>query len=308
MEVVCLMGIVENVSMQCLLHATKNRPHGNSTLYDHLVGTQRILNAWSCPRIVHLAGLFHSIYSTQHYPYGLFSTDKRSALASVLGEEPERLVYMFCTVDRDELWSKLDYGAFPNRVIASSVVSDGEIILDKADLTRLAFIELANTVEQSYSGNGLPGIWMHETLVKLEKLGHNHFRSPLLSAKEWSEAQENIACIAYRSFLDAGGKDRSKLEVAFESNCFSGELHLFSSLFSIIDRNRSEATRLAGRSQELFQFWGSAWDRRLDLDTWLAVADHVTSSSDDFEAESAAALISALSCGILKSEVHSTRS
>src|SRR5690242_11378331 len=60
-------------------------PHGDKTLWDHLVGTARILHAWSQPRDLCLAGLVHSIYGTDVFHGRLLDVARRPQLRASIG-------------------------------------------------------------------------------------------------------------------------------------------------------------------------------------------------------------------------------
>ena len=73
---------------------------------DHLDGVGALLSRWSQPALVVQTGLYHSAYSTQQYPYGLYSYTDRDALREVLGRDGERLVFLFCSHDRVDLYAQ----------------------------------------------------------------------------------------------------------------------------------------------------------------------------------------------------------
>jgi hypothetical protein len=66
----------------------------------HLLGVAGILEAWQQPPEIVLAGLLHSVYSTEMYPWGVFGFGERAALAALVGREVERTVFLYCTVSQ----------------------------------------------------------------------------------------------------------------------------------------------------------------------------------------------------------------
>ena len=74
------------------------------TLYDHLVGTWKLLNEWKCSTEVCNAGLFHSVYGTRiidGIPRGETSLGcSRQEIEDVIGKEAEELVHIFCHSDK----------------------------------------------------------------------------------------------------------------------------------------------------------------------------------------------------------------
>ena len=82
--------------------------HKHSSFLDHLRGVWLMLVAWEQPRAVCRLGLFHSAYSNSFVSMNLFDpTRDRAALAELIGEEAEGLVYGFCSIDRQQLEEKV---------------------------------------------------------------------------------------------------------------------------------------------------------------------------------------------------------
>ena len=73
---------------------------------DHLQGVAGLLTRWKQNPLTIQTGLFHSAYSTQQYPYGLYSYRERSQLQALIGKDGERLVFLFCSHDRVDLYAQ----------------------------------------------------------------------------------------------------------------------------------------------------------------------------------------------------------
>ena len=76
---------------------------GGETFLSHLVGVYRVLKSWGSPEYLCLAGLAHSIYSTDGFQgFALDCTaENRARVASVLGSlEAEKIAHIFCCTDR----------------------------------------------------------------------------------------------------------------------------------------------------------------------------------------------------------------
>lgn len=75
---------------------------GGETFLSHLVGVYRVLKSWEAPEYLCLAGLAHSIYSTEGFQgFSLDCTaESRVLVAKVVGREAERLAHVFCCTDR----------------------------------------------------------------------------------------------------------------------------------------------------------------------------------------------------------------
>ncbi|KAJ4778392.1 E3 ubiquitin-protein ligase [Rhynchospora pubera] len=76
--------------------------HGN--FLSHLLDVYRILKLWSAPDSVARCGLFHSSYSNSYVNLAIFdASTSRDHVKSIIGEEAEQLVYLFCIVPRHRL-------------------------------------------------------------------------------------------------------------------------------------------------------------------------------------------------------------
>lgn len=126
------------------LHADKV-PHGQRSLYAHLVGTYQILKSWGCSDQVCLGGLFHSIYGTVQFRRATLPFNQRGRVRKLIGLEAELLAYLFCVTDRPlgliEQWGRPDI-VIPDRHLLDFVV------LNRQELLWLLEIEAANLLEQ----------------------------------------------------------------------------------------------------------------------------------------------------------------
>jgi hypothetical protein len=76
---------------------------GGESFLSHLVGVYGVLKSWEAPEYLCLAGLAHSIYSTEGFQgFCLDSTaETRAQVANVLGSlEAEKIAHVFCCTDR----------------------------------------------------------------------------------------------------------------------------------------------------------------------------------------------------------------
>ena len=89
------MEISQHIDNFLLEVGTKNQPHGHRTLYEHLIGTWKLLKEWGCSRDICNAGLFHSIYGTQVYLPSTIPIKNRKVVQNLIGEKAENLVYLF---------------------------------------------------------------------------------------------------------------------------------------------------------------------------------------------------------------------
>lgn len=78
--------------------------HKHGSFLVHLIEVYRILKLWSAPDDVALCGLFHSAYSNSYVNLAIFDPNtSRSYVSSLIGPQAERLVHLFCVVNRQTL-------------------------------------------------------------------------------------------------------------------------------------------------------------------------------------------------------------
>lgn len=79
-----------------LLEKTASVPHGNKTFFEHLFNTAKTLTMLNKNKELCSAGLFHSIYGTEFFPFD--SDISRDTVKELIGEYAESLAYEFCTI------------------------------------------------------------------------------------------------------------------------------------------------------------------------------------------------------------------
>lgn len=122
--------------------------HSNRTLLDHLVGTCALLERWGCPESVCKAGLFHSIYGTSFFRDAPLTYGDRAVVLEQLGDEAERLAWLFCALDRGEFYRVFEAGP---PFWLHLLFDQGEGEVEWRDLQGLAAILWANALEQAPS-------------------------------------------------------------------------------------------------------------------------------------------------------------
>lgn len=78
--------------------------HSQRTLFDHLVGTHTLLEWWGNSEDVCTAGLFHSIYGTNHFQRRPWPINDRRTIQNLIGYTAELLVFLFATSNRPAVW------------------------------------------------------------------------------------------------------------------------------------------------------------------------------------------------------------
>jgi hypothetical protein len=126
---------------------TRSQPHSGRTLYDHLLGTHKLLVEWGRDEATCLAGLFHSIYGSYNYRRVTVPVEQRHIVAGVIGEDAEMLAYLFSYSRRPRAFFTA------TRTYALDMRNEDQPkAISKETLIRLVEIECANEVEQSTYG------------------------------------------------------------------------------------------------------------------------------------------------------------
>src|SRR6476646_4016281 len=82
-------------------NAADTIPHSGRTLLDHLIGTHDLLETWPRREAVCDAGLFHSIYGTEHLPKVTVAPSMRFLVRKLIGDEAEKLAWIFGALQRE---------------------------------------------------------------------------------------------------------------------------------------------------------------------------------------------------------------
>ena len=119
--------------------------HGQTSLISHLRGTHDLLVKWQCSRDTCLAGLCHSIYGTESFSKTPATLDNREYVRSLIGENAERLAYLFGAHIKESLWKNLDR---QSDFSIDDRFSGLSTKISRDDLAALITITLANWLEQ----------------------------------------------------------------------------------------------------------------------------------------------------------------
>jgi hypothetical protein len=101
---------------------TERMPHSDRGLLDHLLGTRQLLVDWGARPAVCDAGLFHSVYGTEHYKPKAIPLSMRAGVSQLIGDEAESLAWLFCLMRRD-----FQPESDPRRRVFSSAPPDGGV-------------------------------------------------------------------------------------------------------------------------------------------------------------------------------------
>jgi hypothetical protein len=106
--------------------------HSGKTFFEHLYRVSLILEQLDQTKEVCTAGLYHSVYGTEHYQYDGSENVKREEIKELIGEYAESLVYEFCKLE-----DRMNILLYNKNNYEDSFRKD------------LLFIEYANLIEQN---------------------------------------------------------------------------------------------------------------------------------------------------------------
>jgi len=131
------------------------RHTGAAAFDEHLRGVQSVLRGWGSPDHLTNAGLFHSIYGTEGFQGFALSPSEREAVQGLVGERAERLVWIFCMVDRTTVdrstlsWAPESISSKQKiKLLSRPELSRFEFVMEKEEWLDLIELSLADWLEQ----------------------------------------------------------------------------------------------------------------------------------------------------------------
>ncbi len=122
--------------------------HLNGDLQSHLKGTANILKSWGASETLQTAGLFHAAYGTTGFDQTMVSLEQRHAIANVIGEQAEALVYLYCSCDRNVVFPQFGRGS---EIVFRDRFTNESLQLSQQDLHLFCELTVANELELVYS-------------------------------------------------------------------------------------------------------------------------------------------------------------
>lgn len=258
-------------------------PHGESRLDHHLADTYAVLRGWGQPDEVCLAGLAHSVYSTEIFTAAILASDRRDKLRQLIGERAERLVYTFGASSRRELRAAAEAADGASALHVTSRCREGEIIeVDTATLGALAVLHLANIVAHSRPLDRSPVAWLH-TAARWGRLARLHAAAvpPVLDGcgALVTVQDERRLIAAYSSALGnlTWPPAMGRLAQAVARVPWVGEPYLVLAIWRAIAGDLLTAAELAGHGEALLEQWTMPWDQRVGLRDWKRLAQLIRS-------------------------------
>ena len=156
--------------------------HPGGTLLAHLQRVHALLAQWGARPAVRLAGLCHAFYGTDGFATALGDSSHRDELAAVIGQEAERLVYLYASCDRRFSYPRLAEraGPFKDRFTGTVLRPPLALRRDFAELTAANELDIA-AASPAFCAQAGPG------LLRLFTSWKN-----LLSGPAWQSVQATL--------------------------------------------------------------------------------------------------------------------
>ena len=120
--------------------------HVSGSLAAHLHGTEALLRRWGSREALCLAGLYHAVYGTDGIVGSLASIGARKRIAELIGEESERIAYLYGACARDTFHPRIgapDELRFADRFTRTEYPIEPSLLRDFCELTVANELELA---------------------------------------------------------------------------------------------------------------------------------------------------------------------
>ncbi|MDJ0598494.1 MAG: hypothetical protein QNJ37_06605 [Crocosphaera sp.] len=139
---------MENVLYLLKSYQTHRIVHTKRTFYEHLVGTGDLLKKWKCAPTLCLAGYFHSFYGTEGTQKNyILKFCQRKELQEAIGEEAEKIVYLFCICKQRENYFDIQPNQRSEICIINRLTSD-KITISYSEWLNLVILHMANVIEE----------------------------------------------------------------------------------------------------------------------------------------------------------------
>lgn len=284
--------------------------HKAGTFRHHLVGVARALTLWQQPREVRLLGLLHSVYGNAFVDLVKFDpASERARVREWVGEQAEELVYVFCTASRAQFIErvlagrietdgsvKLDDRTLPPYMVAAFiVVSMADTAEQWFSWQEDIYAGFPKVVQRPQATHWMAALWpgpmrpSSRIYAQISQLGAA-LRHPVLKhllpippvfdgcQRDLSTSDEAAATSLYWSVIqqdqplvDADAAT-AVLEQAVRLNPWVGEPQMVLAQLYLIAGRHAEAKAASESALQCFSSWGTAWDKRVQWDAWMAWA------------------------------------
>lgn len=149
--------------------------HLNGSLVEHLTGTEHVLKSWGASEVLATAGLFHAAYGTAGFDDNMVSLSQREKIANLIGEQAEALVYLYCSCERDYVFSQFANQQGDQQTLSSKIVfrdrfTGAEFHLAKEQWVLFCELTTANELELVYASDSFKAQYGNELFELFESI------------------------------------------------------------------------------------------------------------------------------------------
>jgi aspartyl/asparaginyl beta-hydroxylase (cupin superfamily) len=266
-----LSQVARTVKLELAMRDAARARHGFRSLLQHLSGTFDILNGWGQKPAICLAGLMHSAYSTDAFSRRTFSLGERDAVRELIGHEAERLVFLFATVRREELF-KAAAEHSEGDVVVTTRITNERLPIAHQDVADLLPVYVANLAEQGIRTDGGPIPW----LLPAWRIGNlaNTFPSEIPTVFKtgiFASADSEADFVARYVAATCGDVDILSADMASlaDSGPCLAEPLIWLGLMTLAAGDGAGASLLGRFAAQATSSFPLPWDRRLPRHRWM---------------------------------------
>ncbi len=265
-----------NAALTLIADATRIA-HSGSTLWDHLLGTYEVLSGWGAGPDIRLAGLIHSIYSTQYFRQRVIAPRERDRVAKVVGRRAEALAHAFCVLDRESLRrasARVGLASVRGPLRIRTHAGDGELRVSAAQCRALRLLDLANEAEQRRTLFQIDALWLSSMCEGFRSIGF--VPRSFLHAPSISDVQERRLSTLYEQALAAPASHAAQALracIQLVSQCAEPRFLLSALRLQAGDFHAAYVEATVGIAN--LDGWGAPWDARIPAQGWRFLGEQL---------------------------------
>jgi hypothetical protein len=229
---------------------------------------------------VRRAALFHSIYGTSVYRGKAAEFAARRTIARAIGDEAERLAHLFGGLDRARFRDAIAPMSSAPDACTLTMRSGEALHVGADDVAALALLGIINEVEQTCADDGGPASWraccpsLVAALLRWKAIA---VPRDVRASLDVPRDVEDAAIVEYRGAMLLLGEGIEANRVAAmaslwavsDSPTYVAEPLVWRAYFHARAGDAAIACDLAAEARRRFATWGTPWDKRLPLATWV---------------------------------------
>lgn len=268
---------------------TYNVHHSGRSLYEHLCGVFAILCTWQQPEYLCKAGMFHSIYSTENFKYAVLSLEERPRVQELIGEQAERLVYLFAVLSRaivlEAAKSCSALSPIVNVQLPCHHNPNTLVSITGLEIAHLVLLDFANRLEQVSTQSDGIGFWLARVSEDLKCLCS--YENPLPKALAnlgtiSSNDEHELQALYLEAVASLETGDAHGALTSLDKACLYdvvGEPQIMRAVAHYVIGDDQSARQNAWKGLTLMCGWGFPWHKCAPMKDWFRLADLVLNSA-----------------------------